>query len=228
MVLTAPALLRLMQLVSPALPVGTYSYSQGLEWAIEDGTVCDQPTAVRWIHDTLHLSIGRFEAPLVLKLHHAWLCGDIEQAGYWNDLLIRTRESSEFRAETLQMGYSLARLLREMGAFDEDAMGRLEQLMPITFAAAFSFAATQWQIPEPELLLGYLWSWLENQVSVSMKTVPLGQVAGQRILNEVGATIPALVERVLALPDERLCNITPALAIASCRHETQYSRLFRS
>lgn len=228
MLLTAPALLRLMQLVSPALPVGTYSYSQGLEWAIEEVTVHDRPTAIRWIHDTLHFSIGRFEAPVWLKLYHAWRNGNIEQVVYWNDLLFRTRESSEFRAEALQMGYSLARLLREMEVFDEEALKRLEQITPITFAAAFTFAAEKWQIPAADGLLGYLWSWLENQVSVSMKAVPLGQVAGQRILNEVGATLPALVERVLALPDERLCNITPALAIASCRHEAQYSRLFRS
>jgi urease accessory protein len=228
MQLTAPALLRLMQLVSPALPVGTYSYSQGLEWAIEEGTVHDPPSATRWIHDTLHFNVGRFEAPVWLRLYHAWQSRNIEQAGYWNDLLHRTRESSEFRAETIQMGYSLARLLREMGAIGGEALDRLEQINPITFASAFSFAAAEWRIPATEGLLGYLWSWLENQVSVTMKAVPLGQVAGQRLLNEVGASLPALVEQVLTLPDERISNATPALAIASCRHETQYSRLFRS
>jgi urease accessory protein len=228
MQLSAASLLRLMQLVSPALPVGTYSYSQALEWGIEDGIVHDRSSAIRWIHDTLHFSIGRFEAPVWLKLYHAWFNGNIEQVFYWNDLLLRTRESSEFRAETLQMGYSLARLLREMEAIEEEALNRLELVAPITFAGAFTFAVAKWQIPAADGLLGYLWSWLENQVSVAMKTVPLGQVAGQRILNEVGASIPALVGRVMALPDERLCTITPALAIASCRHETQYSRLFRS
>lgn len=228
MQLSAPSLLRLMQLVSPALPVGTYSYSQGLEWGIEEGTVHDRPSAARWIHDTLHFSIGRFEAPLWLKLYNSWRCGNVAEVGNWNDLLIRTRESSEFRAETMQMGYSLARLLREMEAFEEETLNLLEQVTPMTFAAAFTFAAAEWQIPAAEGLLGYLWSWLENQVSVSMKTVPLGQVAGQRILNEVGATIPALVESVLMLPDERFSTIAPALAIASCKHETQYSRLFRS
>ncbi len=228
MQLTAPALLRLLQLASPALPVGGYSYSQGLEWAIEEGTAHDRPSVARWIHDALHFNIGRFEAPVWLRLYHAWQNDNMEQAGYWNDVMLRTRESSELRAETIQMGYSLARLLGEMGAFGQGAMDSLEQVSPVTFTAAFSFAAAKWRIPASEGLLGYLWSWLENQVAVSMKAVPLGQVAGQRLLNEVGVSIPALVEHVLALPDERLCNAAPALAIASCCHETQYSRLFRS
>ncbi|HBG03972.1 MAG: urease accessory protein UreF [Geobacteraceae bacterium GWC2_58_44] len=228
MQLTAPALLRLLQLVSPALPVGTYSYSQGLEWAIEEGTVHDRLSATRWIHDSLHFSVGRFEAPVWLRLHQAWLSGSMEQVGYWNGILLTTRESSEFRAETMQMGYSLARLLSDLGALERESLELLERVSPITFAAAFAFAAATWRIPAAEGLLGYLWSWLENQVSASLKAVPLGQVAGQQILNEVGASLPALVEHVMILPDESLSNATPALAIASCRHETQYSRLFRS
>jgi urease accessory protein len=228
MQLTALSLLRLMQLVSPALPVGGYSYSQGLEWAIEEGTVHDQSSVSRWIHDALHFSVGRFEAPVWLRLYYAWKNGSMEQTGYWNDLLLRTRESSELRAETIQMGYSLARLLVDMGSLSQEKLDRLEQVNPITFTAAFSFAAAEWSIPAAEGLLGYLWSWLENQIVVSMKAVPLGQVAGQRLLNEVGVSLPELVEHVLTLPDEQLCNVTPALSIASCRHETQYSRLFRS
>lgn len=228
MLLTAAALIRLMQLVSPALPVGGYSYSQGLEWAIEEGTVHDLPSATSWIHDALHYSVGRFEAPVWLRLHHAWSSGSVEEVCHWNDLLQRTRESSELLAETVQMGYSLARLFREMGEMDLEALDSLEQKGPLTFAAAFAFAAVKWRIPPEEGLLGYLWSWLESQVSVSMKAVPLGQVAGQRLLNQVGESLPGLVQQVLALSDQRLCNLTPALAIASCRHETQYSRLFRS
>jgi urease accessory protein len=228
MQLSASALLRLMQLVSPALPVGAYSYSQGLEWAIEEGTVYDPDSACRWIHDALHFSVGRFEAPLWLRLYSAWQNEDNEQAGYWNALLYRTRESLEFRGETTQMGYSLVRLFRETEAFGTDVIVRLEQLTPITFTAAFSCAAVQWQISPEEGLLGYLWSWLENQVAVAMKTLPLGQVAGQRMLNAVGATLPALLEHVMNIPDDELGCVTSALAIASSRHETQYCRLFRS
>lgn len=225
---SSSSLLRLMQLVSPALPVGAYSYSQGLEWAIEEGAVNDPDTACRWIHDTLHLSIGRFEAPLWLRLYSSWQNRDGEQASHWNALLYRTRESMEFQGETAQMGYSLVRLFRETEAFGAEVMERFEQLTPITFTAAFSCAAAQWQIPREDGLLGYLWSWLENQVAVTMKTLPLGQVAGQRMLNAVGATLPALLEQVMKLPDDSLGCVTSALAIASSRHETQYCRLFRS
>lgn len=228
MQLSASALLRLMQLVSPALPVGAYSYSQGLEWAIEEGTVCDPDSACRWIHDTLHFSIGRFEAPLWLRLYSAWQNDNSEQLGYWNALLYRTRESLESRGETTQMGYSLVRLFKETEAFDTDVIVRLDQLTPITFTAAFSCAAAQWKISQEDGLLGYLWSWLENQVSVTMKTLPLGQVAGQRMLNAVGATLPVLLEHAMNIPDDELGCVTSALAIASSRHETQYCRLFRS
>lgn len=228
MPLTLPPLLHLMQLASPALPVGGYSYSQGLEAALERGVVDGPDSAARWIREMLHLNIGRWEAPIWLRIHRSWQENRGEELRYWNDLLLRSRESSEFRAETVQMGYSLVRLLRDAGGMEGAALARLEELAPATYTASFACAAAHFGIAPEEGLLGYLWSWLENQVTVAVKSLPLGQVAGQRMLNGIRETLPQLLERILRLPDERMGGAATALAIASCHHENQYCRLYRS
>jgi urease accessory protein len=222
------ALTRLLQLASPLLPVGAYSYSQGLEWAVEQNIISDQATARRWIRDALHSNLGRFEAPLLHRMQLAWQAGSMQEVSRLNRLLAAARECAEFRAETLQMGYSLVRLLQDLGDSPEEDLNRLSALEPVSFPAAYSFAAAAWQVPEQAALNGYLWSWAENQVSAAMKTVPLGQVAGQRILGELAGAIPAVAAQAMTLPEAEWSNFAPMLAIAGSRHEMQYSRLFRS
>jgi urease accessory protein len=217
---------RLLQLASPMLPVGAYSYSQGLEWAIEDGQVHDRASAEVWIGDALRHGLGRFEAPLWWRLYHAWARADFAGVAADNALFVATRETAELRAESLQMGTSLRRLLLDIVDLDPDARACLRALDPISLPGAYSLAAHAWRIPASAALQAYLWGWLENQASVLMKAVPLGQTDGQRLLLHLGAHIPAVVDA--AARADRLSNFLPGLAIASCRHETQYSRLFRS
>lgn len=222
------ALARLLQLASPTLPVGAYSYSQGLESAVEERMVVDAATAQRWIGDLLRLGVARLEAPLWCRLESAWEKQDLGEVQEWNNFFLATRETAELRAETLQMGYSLARLLADIGEFESTALDSLGEVAHITFPTAFTFAVAEWHIPAQSALIAYLWSWLENQVIAAVKCVPLGQTDGQRLLARLGAHLPALAQQNLDADDDRLCNFTPALAIASSRHETQYSRLFRS
>lgn len=209
------ALSRLLQLASPALPVGAYTYSQGLEWAVETGTVKDEATALRWISDQLEWNLGHFEAPL---LHKMMTGGDLAalDAQY-----LASRESSELRAETLQMGYSLRKLI-------DDLALPIAVLPQPTFPTVWSALVTHWHIEPQEALTAWLWSWAENQTLAALKAVPLGQAAGQRILLEIGARIPAVVARASALEEDDYSNFAPSFAIACARHETQYSRLFRS
>lgn len=221
------ALSRLFRLASPALPVGGYSYSQGLEWAVEEGLVQDEASSSKWITNVLCHSIGRFEAPIWWRLYHSWKTDDMDTVACWNELFLTGRETAEFRAETLQMGYSLKQLLLELNEFGDNIV-RLLQLNEPTYPAVFSFAASAWGILPRAALMAYLWAWVENQVISVMKTVPLGQVAGQQILSELLMTLPTVLERAISLHDSELSNFAPALAIASSRHETQYSRLFRS
>jgi urease accessory protein len=221
-------LARLLQLASPALPVGAFSYSQGLEWAIEEGTVRDEATALAWIGDLLEHNLGRFEAPLLARLMAAWQGNDLAMVRQLNELLLASRESAELRAETLQMGYSLVRLLREFGDFPADILSALDAMGDVGFPTAWSAAAAAWNIPAEEALTAYLWAWAENQAMGALKAVPLGQSAGQRILLALGARVPGIAQRALTLDAEAWSNLAPGFAIASCRHETQYSRLFRS
>lgn len=219
---------RLLQLSSPMLPVGAFSYSQGLEFAIETGLVHDADTAMEWIGDVLLASMAGFEAPLMARMQQAWERQDVDQALYWNDFFITSRETSELRAETLQMGFSLVRLLEKMDDLPQEHVEILRQKSDVSFPCAFSLAAAAWGIPAVASVNAYLWSWLENQVSAALKTVPLGQVAGQRILANLGKQLPELAESAMQLEDIELSNFSPMLAIVSSQHETQYSRLFRS
>ncbi len=216
-------LVRLLQLASPALPVGAYSYSQGLEAAMEAGIVCDTASAQRWIEDVLTLSVARMEAPVFLRLCDAWRARDAAGAARWNALLLASRESAELRAETAQMGYSLARLMSEL-----EGPGDLDAWEEISFPAAFAYAAALWSIEPAPALLAYLWAWAENQVMAAVKAVPLGQTDGQRMLLALGKRVTETAERAAALDDDALENFAPGLALLSARHETQYSRLFRS
>jgi urease accessory protein len=222
------ALARLLQLASPTLPVGAYSYSQGLEAAAESGVVHDAISAEHWIGDALQYGIARLEAPVWRRLHAAWMGGDLDQVRHWDGYFRATRETAELRAETLQMGYSLVRLLSELGEFEASAIENLATIDEMTYPAAFTFAVAQWNVPARSALLAYMWSWLENQVMAALKAIPLGQTDGQRLLAHLGARLPSLIEPALAADDDALCNFAPGLAIASSRHETQYSRLFRS
>jgi urease accessory protein len=201
-------LARLLQLVSPALPVGAYSYSQGLEAAVEAGVVSDAASAERWIGDVLELSVGAMDAPLRWRLLQG---EDVDE------ILLAGRETAELRAETVQMGHSLCRLLRDLGVSvsEED----------LSFPAAYALAARHWGIEPRAALVGYLWSWLENQVMAAVKAVPLGQTAGQKMLLALGGRLEAIADRAATAEPS---NFAPALAILSSRHEKQYSRLFRS
>lgn len=222
------ALIRLLQLASPALPVGAYSYSQGLEAAVEAGTVRDAAGAQRWIGDMLRLSMARLEAPVWRRLHAAWAAADITQVEEWNDYFLATRETAELLAETVQMGWSLRRLCMDMGEFDAQSLAMLEAPAEMAFPTAYTFAVVQWGIPERDALAAYLWSWLENQVMAALKAVPLGQTEGQRLLAALSPDIVIISEEASFMDDHEMTNYSHGLAIVSSIHETQYSRLFRS
>jgi len=221
-------LVRLLQLASPALPIGAYSYSQGLEWAVESGSVRDAIDAHRWIGDLLELVVSRNEAPVAWRLITAAQRGDWPTLVIWNGRFRASRETAELRAETLQMGGSLVRLATELELLDASARDLLARLDPVVLPAAFALAARGFGVPGEHALTAYVWSWLENQVLAAVKLVPLGQVAGQRLLASLGAAIPAVVANAMTIDDDGISTFAPGFAIASARHETQYTRLFRS
>ena len=221
-------LARLLRLASPALPVGAYGYSQGLETAMTRGWIAGEEGIGRWIGDVLELSLARFEGPMFCRLHAAWSAGDSRRAEVLNALLLAGRESAEFRAETCQMGHSLRTLLESTAEFPVDAIRSLQAMPAPAFPTVFAFAAAHWGIEVPGALCGYLFAWAENQVGAAIKAAQIGHVAGQRLLGRLSSSLPAWVDAAVQLDDNSLSNFAPALAIAGCLHETQDGRMFRS
>lgn len=219
------ALLRLMQLVSPALPVGAFAYSQGQEYVVEAGWVHDEATACDWIASVLAQGTGRLDAPVLVRLYRAWAEEDHAALDYWTAFLAASRETREIAAEDRHVGAALARLLTDLGMADAAPWtARRDAALAVTFA----LAAVRWGIPVRQSVHGYLWTWAENQVAAAIKLVPLGQTAGQRLLGHCIDVIPGVAEQALALEDAAIGQTLPGMVAASCLHETQYSRLFRS
>jgi urease accessory protein len=225
--MTPAALLGLMRLASPALPVGGFSYSEGLEAAIDAGVVHDEASASDWIADQLHLGLARAELPLVAAAHAAWSNHDAARLAELSAWMRTTRETSELRAQSEQMGRSMLDWFRQRSGADDPRVATLAALPP-TWPIAFALAALHAGADATGTLLAYGFSWAENQVQAALKAVPLGQSAGQRLLGRLAQDLPALAEAALQIGDDRRQAFTPLLAVRSAQHETQYSRLFRS
>jgi len=239
-------LARLLQLCSQALPIGGYSHSQGLEAAIDQRVVTDEGSLLRWISDVLEFSMQSFEIPCMLSMSAAWTGGGPESIAALNDEFLSTRESAELRAASVQMGFSLRALLCSLPDFPARSADALRAIQEPSLPCVWSAAAAAWQIELQEAVIGYLWTWAENQVLVAMKAVPIGQSTGQRVLLAIGSKIAQLAARmdfgemgfaimglgemdsgeIARMPSGS--NFCPGLAILSSQHETQYSRLFRS
>jgi urease accessory protein len=231
-----PSFFRVLQLASPALPVGAYSYSQGLEMAVELGWVADEETALRWVGDALEWNMSQWELPLLGCLVEAWQAriagqGDGALIARWNSEFLASRETAEFRLETVQMGFSTMKLLKDLYS-DSPERTVVERdcilMQELTFPVAWSALAALGGIDKRTAMMAYLWAWMENQVMAAVKLVPLGQSAGQRLLKALGERVSQRVERAYYLPEEAWSNYALGLSLVSSRHETQYSRLFRS
>jgi urease accessory protein len=223
--ITDIALLRLSQLVSPGLPIGMYSYSQGMESAVADDWVVNAEEAKAWLMGIMQSNLLHMDLPMLSRLYTAWENSNAKQVNEWSQMLLAYRETAELRMEDQQTGQALARLLLALGF--EEMQGWVRN-PSTTLAVIFSFAAVSWAIPKQQALLGYSWSWLENQVLCAVKLVPLGQVSGQRLLIELADELPPLVELALTFSDQDIGGSAFSLVLASSRHEMQYSRLFRS
>ena len=235
------SLLKLIWLASPALPVGGFSYSEGLEAAILRAQAAPENIAdtsgggggggsgwiSNWLCDQLELTFARSDMAVMAQAIPAWRTADLRRITQLNDWLLHTRETSELRAQAEQMGRSLCAWLRNHDGMSAVLLEHCEQLPP-TYSIAFALAAAQTQASVRDCLLAYAFGWAENMVQAAIKSVPLGQIAGQRILSRLSQQIPTAVRTAIALPEDERQAFSPMLAILSSQHETQYSRLFRS
>jgi urease accessory protein len=232
---TDAALLQLIWLASPALPVGGFSYSEGLESAVDRGLVRDEATAASWLADQLHLCLSRADFAVMAEAIGAWRDSDLARVERLNAWVLSTRETAELRQQTEQMGRSLVEWLRtvrpelvEGPAARWASTGSARTEVSLTYPVAFALAASAGDTPVRDSLLSFAFGWAENMMQAAIKSVPLGQSAGQRILLRLAAEIPAAVDTALALREDERQAFSPMLAILSAQHETQYSRLFRS
>lgn len=222
-----PALLQLIWLASPALPVGGFSYSEGLEAAVEHGVVHDEATATRWALNQLQLTLARGDLAVIAQAIPAWQALDVTRLRTLADWVSATRESAEMRLQAEQMGRSMLEWLRNLGAASPQALATLTTLRP-SYPIAFALALAGTRAPLAESLQAFAFGWAENIVQAALKAVPLGQSSGQRMLAALARAIPAAVMTAQSRNDDTRQAFSPMLAILSSRHETQYSRLFRS
>lgn len=218
------ALLGLLQLVSPALPIGAFAFSQGLESAFELGWVEDEASLARWLSGVLGDGLTRCELPVLARLQTALAEHDSASVAEWDAWLAATRETAELAAEECRLGASLARLLGSLELLPE------ESLLPpkAGYITLFAYAAHVRGVTPRQTLLGFGWAWLENQLAVACKALPLGHTAAQRVIERLRPELVSAVDRALSLDDDDLGPVLPGVALASALHETQYSRLFRS
>lgn len=221
------ALLRLLHLASPSLPIGAYTYSQGLEAAIEIGEVKDEASARDWMIKSLSV-VSDFEAPIVWRLLQAFENRNAEAVMHWTECFIAARDTHEFRAETIQMGFSLSKLVLDLEIADQSLQKLLTDQVEAPLPTAFACAAVAMELSHEAALIGLLFSIVENQVLACIKSVPLGQVSGQRLLLSLHPEIEAATDYAQRLKDHELSNWAPGLSILSMQHEVQYSRIYRS
>ena len=217
--------LRLWQLVSPALPVGAFAWSDGLEPAVARGDVADEAGARAWIEGVLGAGLARVDVPALAAMHRAWGRGDAAGARRYSGRLVARRDTAELRASDRHTGQALARLLADLGHREALPWARAAHT---SFAAMFALAAARAGVGAERAAAGYLWSWLENQVAAAIKLVPLGQTAGQRILVGLADAVEDAALFGTAFDPEAAHAETIGLSMVSAEHETQYTRLFRS
>ena len=228
-VVPAPEL-AMMWLSSPALPVGGFSYSEGLEAAVEAGVVHDEDSSLRWLRGQLQLTLARSELPAAARAHAACVARDarvLQEVQAW---VLATRETAELRLQTLQMGRSMLDWLARLRP-GHALLGLAGQLPePPCWPPGFALGACALGLDATRTLQALGFSWLDNQVQAALRCVPLGQSSGQRLLQALSLDLPAAVTRALRLRDrpQEWQNFSPMLAVLGARHETQYSRLFRS
>lgn len=224
--LTHSHFLAILQLASPALPVGAYSYSEGLEMLIEDGTITNVENLQDWLKSELLYGSIRLDAAIMLRGFYAVKSGDIEALKRWNLWLSAARDTEELRAASWQMGRSLMQLL---GKLEPDILPVVNAVgYPSNYAIAFAIACAHWDINIQACLLAYLHSWANNLITAGIKIIPLGQTAGQELLLSLQSLLTITVEEILTMTDDDLGCCNWGLSLASMQHEIQYTRLFRS
>lgn len=225
MSLSQASLLSLLHISSPALPVGAFAYSQGLEYALDAGWCHNRADVQAWIEDNLKYGLGQLDLPVFLRMHQAWSDQDLKAVNRWNQTLLAFRESKELYLEDVQVGSAYAQWHLGQDAEREKYLKAVEKPTVVTMSA---LASVLGRIDKQTALLGFVWSWVENQIAAASKAMPMGQTDGQTILKSLIPNIVEVCNYAESISDEEIGTGLMGVAMASSLHEQQYSRLFRS
>lgn len=215
---------RLFQLISPSLPIGSFTYSQGIEWAFETGWINDAASLEEWLDDLIQTAVKQFELPVLIRLMTAWQNDDKKAIHYWNQYLMASRESAELKLEESNRGRALADIIQSLQPYDAS----IKPLIAANQTSGFAYATMQWEIDQQAACEGFVWAWLENLVLAAVKIIPLGQTQGQQVLFSLSEKVSEIYQQSLEVADDDIGYSSTAMAIASAQHETQYTRLYRS
>mgnify|MGYP001161611281 FL=1 len=221
-------MMNILRLSSQSLPTGAFSYSQGMEWLVDTQRIHDEDTVYQWIASILHGPYVNYELPILREMYEAWLSADYRSVEVLNRDYLTSRETCEVQKETLQMGHALKAIIKEMDLESDGSTGFLLQLDDFAFVTGVSFCSFKTGLSVEDMLTSHVWSFIENQILVGIKAVPLGQSGGQRLLNRLIPLGNESVSRSMEITVDSWSNFSPLQAISSSKHETQYSRLFRS
>lgn len=222
------ALYRLMAWLSPAYPVGAFSYSSGIEWAVESGDVKDAGTLREWLGAMLEHGSGFCDAVFFVHTHRAVTLGKPKLLAEVAELAAAFAASKERHLETTAQGRAFVDATR--AAWHCDALDTLRDAWdgPVAYPVAVGVAASGHGILAETALHAFLHALVSNWISAGVRLVPLGQTDGQRVLAALENIIAATAQRALAASLDDLGSATLRADIGSMKHETQYTRLFRS
>lgn len=223
-------LLTLSWLTSPALPIGTFSFSQGLEYLLDSGLLKDDAALQQYLTDELRLVLPFWDLPLLLAMYEALAAADYARFTELNLKLISGRESFELWQEEKLTGAALFRLMGSLDLLPKE-LERAELGYTATFALFAHALPESVQGCRPsgaQLTAAYAFALMQNKVTAACKIMPLGQTRGQRILLALLPEIGRAAQRALHCPEEDIGVSTALTMLGSCLHERQYSRLFRS
>jgi urease accessory protein len=235
------SLLNLLHISSPALPIGAFAYSQGLEYTLEAGWCKNADDVEQWIKSVMTHGLGGVDLPILKRLHHAWSAYFIEHEEVdeqvneensnseslkaWNATLLAFRETKELYLEDIQVGDAFKQWHKSQSA---EHLAKLELVDKPTVACMYALNGVIKGLTVEECLIGFVWSWLENQITSASKAMPMGQTDGQNIIRHLIPEIAAVVENAMQLEDDDIGSGLVGLSMSSVLHENQYSRLFRS
>jgi urease accessory protein len=227
---SGPALQRLLAWLSPSFPVGAYSYSHGLEWAVEDGTVTDATTLSAWVGDILRHGAGRSDAVLFAHAYRTACDSDGTTLRELIELAAAFQPSKERRLEATAQGQAFLSTIAAAwpAAALTELLDDISPDPPMTYALAVAITSAAHAVPLAPALTAYLAAFVANLVSAGVRAIPIGQTDGQRIIATTAPSVEAVAGAALSADLDAFGGAALRADVASMKHETQYTRLFRS